>query len=123
MTYEKRDFGKLGEDKACEYLSGLGYEILDRNYETYSGEIDIVARENGTLVFAEVKTRKTKRYGRAAAAVTHGKLAHIVKAAQCYAKTHKEYSGCNMRVDVIEIYTGKDAELNHIKNVSLEGVV
>lgn len=123
MTYEKRVFGKLGEDKACEYLSGLGYEILDRNYETYSGEIDIVARENGTLVFAEVKTRKTKRYGRAAAAVTRGKLAHIVKAAQCYTKTHKEYSGCNMRVDVIEIYTGKAAELNHIKNVSLEGVV
>ena len=64
MTDSKIAFGKQGEDKACEYLSAIGYEVLDRNYETYSGEIDIVAldmgeaggksgRKTGTLVFAE----------------------------------------------------------------------
>ena len=121
MTDERKDFGRLGEDAAGEYLASIGYEILERNYETYSGEIDIVARDGETIVFAEVKARKNKRYGRAAAAVTLGKLSHIAKSSAIYMKRHPELKGFHQRIDVIEIYSG--GKLEHIKSVSLEGVI
>ena len=131
MTDDKKKIGRLGEEAACEYLAGLGYEILERNYETYSGEIDIVAldtgedgdagRKSGTMVFVEVKSRKDKRYGRAAHAVNREKLLHIVNSSAIYVKRHPWLKELHQRIDVIEVYS--DGTLEHIKNVNLEGVV
>ena len=121
MTDDKKKIGRLGEDAACEHLAGLGYEILDRNYETYSGEIDIVAKDGDTIVFAEVKARKNKAYGRAAHAVNRGKLLHIVNSSAIYVKRHPWLKELHQRIDVIEVYS--DGTLEHIKNVNLEGVV
>lgn len=120
-TDKRKDFGKLGEDMACEYLIGIGCEVLERNYETYSGEIDIIARDGETIVFAEVKTRKNKNRGRAALAVTRGKLSHIASASAIYMKRNPRLKGFHQRIDVIEIYS--NGTIEHIRNVSLEGVV
>lgn len=55
MTENKRQTGSFYEDKAAEYLKSIGYDILCRNFYGKGGEIDIVAKDNETLVFAEVK--------------------------------------------------------------------
>jgi putative endonuclease len=72
--------GKAGEDLACEELRRRGYAILDRRYRTRFGEIDIIAREAGEVVFIEVKARAGDEFGGSAAAVTalkQRRLAHM----------------------------------------------
>ena len=66
----RQSLGKLGEDLACAELSRRGYELLDRRYRTRFGEIDIVARHQGAIVFIEVKARASAAFGGGAAAVT-----------------------------------------------------
>ena len=53
--------GRIGEDLAAEHLARLGYEVLARNVRTAAGEIDLIARRDSTLVFAEVKTRRRRK--------------------------------------------------------------
>ena len=59
----KRDFGNTGENLATEYLEKQGYTILERNFYCKQGEIDIIAKIKKTLVFIEVKTRKSDTFG------------------------------------------------------------
>ena len=58
MVHQRRRFGHWGEDAAVRYLKTRGYEILDRNYRSSWGEIDIIARQRDVLAFVEVKTAK-----------------------------------------------------------------
>jgi putative endonuclease len=69
--------GNWGEAAAAEFLVGLGYEILVRNYRTKWGELDIIARDDKGILFVEVKARKNDSYGTPAMAVTGTKLAKI----------------------------------------------
>jgi putative endonuclease len=76
--------GAKGEKLACRLLRELGLDILVRNYTTPRGEIDIVARENDTLCFVEVKTRHNALYGRPADAVGAAKRRNIMRTARQY---------------------------------------
>jgi putative endonuclease len=76
--------GKLGEELAADALRGLGYAILARRYRTRYGEIDIVAQDEDTLVFVEVKARKSDRYGSAAESVSNSKQRRIAAMALDY---------------------------------------
>ena len=58
-----KEIGNFGEDKACEFLENNGISVIKRNYHARMGEIDIIAKDGDTIVFAEVKTRSTKTYG------------------------------------------------------------
>jgi putative endonuclease len=75
-------FGRRGEDAACEHLSGAGFRILQRNFRSCAGEIDVVARDGDTIVFVEVKMRSTARFGSALAAVDARKRRRIRAAAE-----------------------------------------
>ena len=77
----RQSLGKLGEDLACAELRRRGYAVLERRYRTRFGEIDIVARHAGVLVFVEVKTRTGERFGAAAEAVTAPKQRRIAQMA------------------------------------------
>ncbi len=66
--------GRLGEDLAAEYVTGLGWRILDRNWRTRYGELDLIAADGRTLVVVEVKTRASRVYGDPVAAITPAKL-------------------------------------------------
>jgi putative endonuclease len=81
---DRPSLGRLGEDVACRELARRGYAILARRFRTRCGEIDIVAREGETLVFVEVKTRSSERFGRPAEAVTGRKQAKIALMASEY---------------------------------------
>jgi len=107
--------GDLGEQAAADYLQEVGYELLERKYRLKIGEIDIIASINNTLVFVEVKTRSSIRYGFPAEAVTYRKQQKIINTALCYLKYINQTTAC-CRFDVIEIYLAKlrVVKYNHI---------
>lgn len=99
--------GNQGESFAAEHLQRRGCRILTRNYRCKIGEIDIVAEDHGTLVFVEVKTRRSDRCGTPAEAVHYRKQQKIVQTAYWYLREHRmENSRC--RFDVLEVYAVGD---------------
>lgn len=102
MGSERQQLGKSGEDHAAQALQRKGYAILERNYRCRHGEIDIVGRNGNTLVFIEVKTRKSDCYGPPQEAVTPRKQRQIAMAAQHYLAEHSLFdSPC--RFDVVSV--------------------
>jgi putative endonuclease len=103
-----KDLGRTGEEIACRRLRERGYEIVARGFRWSRGEIDIVARDGGTLVFVEVKTRADESHGRPEEAVTPGKQRQLRRIAQAYLVAHPA-PGVDCRFDVIAIlYRGPD---------------
>ena len=80
----KRARGQWGEDRACTHYRRLGYAIVERNWRCEQGEIDVVARLGDTVVFCEVKTRRSPGFGGAAAAVDHRKQHRIRRLAAAW---------------------------------------
>lgn len=111
------NIGERGEKQAAEFLRSLSFRIIEMNYHCRYGEIDIVAEDGTYLVFAEVKTRKNRRFASGAEAVTPGKQRRILQTARHYlaaCPTHLQ-----PRLDVIEVYT-ESGEINHIPNAFTE---
>ncbi len=94
--------GKTGEDLACRELRRRGYEILTRRYRTRLGELDIVARDGPTIVFIEVKTRTSTRFGSPSEAVTALKQRRIWLMATDYLQ-RQGWDRRPCRFDVIEV--------------------
>lgn len=118
MSY-RQSLGRWGEEIAAEYLSRLGYEILERNFRTPYGEIDLVTRIEGVIVFVEVKTRASKAFGRPEEAVTESKQVHLLDSAQSYLQTIPEFDG-DWRVDVLaveKVDNREEPEIVHFENV------
>ena len=111
--------GKTGENLAENFLKSLDYEIISSNYQTKIGEIDIVAKERSEIVFVEVKTRTSLKYGFPQESITKSKLNRLRKLAFLYLAENK-IKNTSFRIDVISIQlekTGKVLELDHIKNI------
>ena len=101
-----------GEARAKEYLLKQGYKILETNYKTKIGELDLVAETGNTIVFVEVKARNSVRFGLPREAVTPHKQNRIRQLAMQYART-KKLLNRPLRFDVIELLGD---ELTHIPN-------
>lgn len=97
-----KKYGDLGEEYAVKLLQKKGYKIIDKNFRSKFGEIDIIAKEGDTLVFVEVKTRWSKKYGKPEEAVTPSKIVKIKKTADYYCLTHSTLPK-RMRIDVVAI--------------------
>lgn len=108
-----RNRGSVGEEKAFCYLLEKGYRIIDRNFNTRYGELDIVALKERIICFVEVKYRKNNSAGYAADAVTPSKMKKICKTAMYYILMHKQYEDFQMRFDVLAI-DGED--ISHFEN-------
>lgn len=118
-----REVGAAGEDTAAGYLTDRGYTLLDRNFFTRRGEIDIVARAPGDpgdpavgdeIVFVEVKWRAGRRYGTGAEAVTPAKLAAMRYASQEWLRRHPNHRADFIRYDVLDITAG---EITHYEGI------
>ncbi|MDO8503120.1 MAG: YraN family protein [bacterium] len=109
--------GKLGEDAAVKLLEREGYKILDRNFRSRVGEIDIISQDGNTLVFVEVKTRWSKKFGYPEEAVTPRKLWAIGRTGEYYKLTHPNTPDL-LRIDVvaIEVEQGRIVAGKIIKN-------
>jgi len=116
MTERRLIVGRTGEDVAVQYLLQRGYYILERNYRCRFGEIDLIARDGDTLTFIEVKTRRSRTFGPAAAAVTHTKQRHLIKASQMYMVQHgKRDDLCRFDVVTIDM-DGQESRIELIKD-------
>ena len=109
-----RQLGSSGEDLACRYLEKRGYKILERN-KHYSKlcELDIIAEEKGTIVFVEVKTRKTATFGTPFEAITATKMQNLQTGIMSYLQEHKVKK---YRLDVIGITLKPELKIEHLKN-------
>jgi putative endonuclease len=116
MLNRHQQFGKRSERLAAEFLKRTGYRILETNYRSPVGEIDIIAREKATIVFVEVKARSSNRFGSPKGAVTPAKQRKISMTALDYLKRSGQV-GASARFDVVAIDTaaGK-TDIEVVKN-------
>ncbi|MBS3757529.1 MAG: YraN family protein [Desulfobacterales bacterium] len=116
MLNRRQKLGQRGEALAERHLKSLGYQILERNYRNRLGEIDLIARDNGALVFVEVKTRRSNRYGSPRLAITPHKQKKLSITALAYLKQTRQMN-CKARFDVVLIDTaGNTPEIETIQN-------
>ena len=107
MHNKSQQFGETGENLAVWYLKQNGYKIIEQNYRNRMGEIDIIAREKKTIVFVEVKSRRSIRYGSPKWAVTPKKQRKLSMVALYYLKTTNQ-TDAKARFDVVAITSNRD---------------
>jgi len=116
MLNFRQKFEKFGEDTAARHLKKMGYQLLCRNYRTRFGEIDIIAKDSETIVFIEVKSRRTSSFGHPKYSITRKKQERISKTALYYLKENDQ-SNCRARFDVVTINSAdKKTDVEIIKN-------
>lgn len=101
MDYVQK-YGREGERQALEYLEGRGWRLVETNYQTRWGEIDLIMLEGATLIFVEVKRRQTMKYGLPEESISPFKQRHLVKAALCYIKERRVENQL-MRFDAVSV--------------------
>lgn len=117
--WEPKSLGQRGETLACRYLRRRGYTIVARQDRTRLGEIDIVAVQQRTIVFIEVKTRTADEKGSPTDAVNAEKQERLTRAALAYMRRHDLLGNCAARFDVIAIVWPEaqaKPKLDHIEN-------
>ncbi len=102
MTAASRALGVAGEDRAAAWYEGHGYSIVHRNWRCRDGELDLVVRRGRALVFVEVKTRRTDRFGLPAEAVTRDKQRRLRLLASRYLDATGARAS-SLRFDVVSI--------------------
>lgn len=113
--YVSHELGRIGENIIADYITKLGYKVVERNFACNQGEIDIIAKDKEELVFIEVKTRTDISYGEASEAVTDTKKRHLINSIKYYIYKQK-LENQPIRIDVAEVYIkcGK-VKVNYIK--------
>ncbi|MCX7956094.1 MAG: YraN family protein [Patescibacteria group bacterium] len=110
MTFYKKNFGKIGEEKACQYLQNHDFKIIKKNFRTKWGEIDIIALKDKILYFIEVKTRSNINKGYPYEAVKKYKINHIKKTSYFFILNSK-YKDYKMKIGVISIVLENNNEI------------
>ena len=112
------NLGHRGESIAASYLVKNGYTILEKNWRTPYGEIDLIARIDQVVVFVEVKTRASQALGPPEISITRRKGEHMRNAAEYFIQQHTELT-MDWRIDVIsvQIQSGDKSKIDHFENV------
>ncbi len=121
----RKETGDRGEKVARDFLKKRGYRIIETNFRCREGEIDIVARQEGCLVFVEVRTKSGPSFGSPEESVTRTKAAHLRTAAARYLQTHPEAPSASggWRIDFVAVEMdarGKPARVELIQNAVWE---
>ena len=127
MPSQKRKFGDIGEKIAARYLERKGYAIVDRNYQKPWGEIDLISKKDGLLVFCEVKTRDAKNVEHylAESSVNYLKIKKLQKICETYLSEKRYPYNQEWQIDVLAIAIDKEnkkARVKHFKNAVWERV-
>jgi putative endonuclease len=109
---EQQRLGRLGEDRALSHLLAQGLTLVERNFLCKVGEIDLIMKQRGGLVFVEVRRRAAAGFGGAAASVTPAKRQRLINAAQYYLLRYPDPPPC--RFDLVAI---DDETLSWIQNI------
>ena len=116
MDRSRLNIAKTGESFAAAHLKARGYKILAQNYRSGRGEIDLVAQDSDCIVFVEVKTRRSLKFGLPQAAVTTQKQRQISKIALRYLQAHNRFDA-PCRFDVIAIHLSPQLELLKLEQI------
>ena len=119
---KRRDTGILGEKLARDFLEKKGYRIEETNYRCSEGEIDIVAKHKDSLVFIEVRTKKSHEFGSPEESITSAKKERLKATAYHYLQTHNNLP-ISWRIDVLAIelnQKGKPSRIELIENAVTE---
>lgn len=115
--------GKAGEGIAAEYLKKKGYEIVEQNFRTRYGELDLVCTKGKRLIFVEVKLKIGEDYGKPEEMISENKVRKIMRTAESYLvmrrKIVRKYEG--LRIDVVAIVMGEGGEttrISHYENIT-----
>ena len=113
------ELGKWGEALAAEFVEKKGYEIIERDWKSGRHDLDIIARDEDTLVIIEVKTRRNRLFGNPEEAIDYKKRQSLQSAINHYVKSH--HVNAPVRFDIISIVgtIGSTPEIDHIKDVTL----
>ena len=117
MGMESYQKGKIGEEIARIYLEQKGFKILEQNYHSRQGEVDLIAKFRDLLVFIEVKSYSYRSYGSPFGAITKTKRRSIIHAARTYLYRNR-IKDINCRFDVLSIYHKRDGsnEIDHLED-------
>lgn len=114
-----QDIGKFGEKLAEKYLMKNKYKIVEKNFRCKFGEIDIIAFYKKELIFIEVKTRTSNKYGSGISSIDKNKQKHLYKTAEYY--LYNKNLDIDIRIDAIEITLNKGLiSIKHYKNIILD---
>ena len=116
MDRSRLNIAETGESLAVTHLKARGYKILAQNYRAVRGEIDLVAQDGDCIVFVEVKTRRSLKFGLPQAAVTTQKQRQISKVALAYLQTHNQFDA-PCRFDVIAIHLSPQLEVLKLEQI------
>ena len=106
--------GRRGEDAACDLYRRLGFQVVERNYRSGRGELDVVARRGDVLVFCEVKTRRSDEWGTPAEAVDRTKQARLRKLAAAW-MAERRPGYVDVRFDVVSVIVrGDRTDVTHV---------
>lgn len=109
--------GDFGENFVTKYLNKHGYKILSKNFKCNYGEIDIIFEDRDEIVFGEIKTRNSVKYGYPAESINLIKRKHIFNSSKYFLYINKLLNK-NIRYDVFEVYiNNRKPIINHIRNV------
>ena len=114
MTH-RQSLGRRGEALARRHLESRGYVVLETNYRTRGGEIDLVTEHGGKLVFVEVRTTSTRKFG-SEESITRKKREHLIHAARHYLNTLDRVDS-DWRVDVVAVELGSGGEVDRLEIV------
>lgn len=115
-----REQGEYTENLACEFLKNKGLKLVEKNFNSRVGEIDLIMKNNDTLVFVEVRYRKSNNFGSGAESVTASKQKKLIKTASLYLQQHAKLLKYPARFDVVSI-TGA-IESNNINTINFDWI-
>lgn len=122
MTKDRQQCGRDGEARAAEFLAARGFTILARNVRASAGEIDLVALDGETLVFCEIRTRRSRGQGGALESVTPAKQRQVVRVAEWFLARHPALHARPMRFDVVAIDRhGDEMAIEHVPDAFSAG--
>ena len=113
---DRRARGFDAEKKACDFLTTQGLELVEQNYLTKHGEIDLIMQDKPDLVFVEVRYRAREDYGGSVASISREKQRRIINTATRYLLANKNYDKIPCRFDVVAMSDKLDAPINWIQN-------
>ena len=114
MTDPRQGLGRRGEALAGRHLESLGYSILVRNHRTRSGEIDLVAKDQDTLVFVEVRTKRGNTHGSPEESITASKKSHLTASAQ-QSLQQTDLIDTDWRIDLVAVELDSSGRLQRIE--------
>ena len=115
-----REQGQYTEELACQYLEKKGFKLIDKNFNCRLGEIDLIMKDNDSLVFVEVRYRRSNNFGSGAESVTANKQSKLIKTASLYLQQHDKFNKNPARFDIVSI-TGT-IETNDINIIDFDWI-